>query len=205
MFNDTYVTYTLSRPLDCGTQNSYVISLDTEFDIINAWSTGSSDLVYHGGNIKSQTFILNSDGTCTSSGGGDDGGGVDHDKVYSAHGMFMWIGWCLISIMQVYTNRYLRHKWTWRQYLHSILGIFVLILTILAFILALWMSGWKLIFDFTHNLIGFPMFLLGSLLCIGGMVTSVIKFRIPFAWSTRKKLILSKGHGYFGYLVLLFG
>ena len=75
----------------------------------------------------------------------------------------------------------------------------------LAFILALSASGTGLKFDSTHTQLGFAMFLIGSLLCVGGMVTSAIKFKIPYAWNTRRKILLSKGHGYFAYVVMLFG
>ena len=75
----------------------------------------------------------------------------------------------------------------------------------LAFILALSASGTGLEFDSTHSKLGFAMFLIGSLLCVGGMVTSAIKFKMPYAWNTRRKILLSKGHGYFAYVVMLFG
>jgi hypothetical protein len=144
--------------------------------------------------------LLNEDGTCTAAAAED---GVNHDAVYASHGVIMWTCWCLISVIQVYTNRYLRHKWTWRQYLHSALGFFTIIATLTAALLVFWLADWVK-GNSVHVNMGLSMVILGLLLCIGGIVTSIIKFKIPMAWSTRKKIMLSKFHGYFAYLLIIF-
>ena len=47
-YNDTFVTYDVSRPLDCNIDKSYVISLGVEFPIVMAWLTDTQEIDYHG-------------------------------------------------------------------------------------------------------------------------------------------------------------
>ena len=42
------VSFSLSRPLDCNLDKSYVIPLGESFDIVNAWLTDTEDVDYHG-------------------------------------------------------------------------------------------------------------------------------------------------------------
>ena len=84
------------------------------------------------------------------------------------------------------------------------MGIFVFIATLTAAMLVLWLYGWALGTS-KHVYMGLTMTIVGLLLCIGGVVTSIIKFKMPMDWNTRKKIMLSRGHGYFAYVVMLYG
>ena len=60
------VTMSVTRPLDCGGDKSYVIPLDKSFDVINAWLTTTYEVKFHGDdNFKTgDTFYLGEDGSC---------------------------------------------------------------------------------------------------------------------------------------------
>ena len=45
---DDWVTFAVTRPLDCGIESSYVIELDAELSLIAAWNPESPQLSYHG-------------------------------------------------------------------------------------------------------------------------------------------------------------
>ncbi len=59
---DTTVTFAVTRPLDCGIENSYVVQLDTELSLISAWNPDSPTLSFHGENFSEFTQTLDSDG-----------------------------------------------------------------------------------------------------------------------------------------------
>ena len=199
--SDDSVLFKYSRPLECDNDQTFVIPIGTSFDIINAWNPDSYKMSYHESNKRSGTFTLFEDGTCLGGGGGDEGGD-DHNGKFIAHGYIMWFSWCLISIMQIFTNRYLRHKWKWRQLLHSVLGFISLLLFGTGTLIAFQASGWIFSVSF-HAIIGRVAVILGLFLVFAGIFTSYIKFKRPMEWNTNKKLCLSKCHGIFGYLVIL--
>lgn len=59
-----FVVFNVTRPLDCGIANTYVVQLDTNFTVINAWNPTNPELSYHGPNETSYWTILDSTGSC---------------------------------------------------------------------------------------------------------------------------------------------
>lgn len=49
----------------------------------------------------------------------------------------MWTAWVVISLNQIYTNRYFAVKWRWNKIVHAILGAISMVLTIIGGLLAL--------------------------------------------------------------------
>jgi len=101
---DGFVIFNTTRPLDCGIANTYVVQLSSAMKLITAWNPSSPTLSFHDGNYFGFTQTLDADGTCVSTEG-------DHNAQYYTHGIFMWFSWAVIGLAQIYTNRYLRHKW----------------------------------------------------------------------------------------------
>ena len=86
--------------------------------------------------------------------------------------------------------------------MHTFFGLFSLLSFVVATYLTFWASGWTFGNSF-HCKFGLSGVILGSLLFIGGIVSTIVKYRIPMEWNTKKKLKISSFHGYFGYLFIL--
>ena len=61
------VDFTVTRPLDCGIDTSYVVQVDAELDLIAAWNPKSPEMSFHGANHLEFKQTLGSDGTCGAS------------------------------------------------------------------------------------------------------------------------------------------
>ena len=57
---------------------------------------------------------------------------VNNKPQYYTHGVFMWTSWALIGLLQISTNRYLKHHWRWSKIVHSVLGFFAMALVVTA-------------------------------------------------------------------------
>jgi len=68
-------------------------------------------------------------------------------------------------------NRYMKHHWKWRQLAHSVSGILMQILTVLAFIITFDASGWKIILNAPHARVANPTVWVGVCTAFGGMIT----------------------------------
>ena len=69
--------------------------------------------------------------------------------------------------------------------------------------MAFWADGW-IRSTSVHAKMGLSGVILGALTAVGGVVTSIIKFKIPMQWNTSLKLKLAYGHRIFGYLIIIF-
>lgn len=90
-------------------------------------------------------------------------------KFPKIHGYLMWFAWTIIGMIQIWTGRYLQHYWRWRQFLHSVLGGLIGILTLSGAIVMLDWLGWNFYFDHLHNFVGILSVFLGLLLVLGGI------------------------------------
>lgn len=80
----------------------------------------------------------------------------------------MWISWTLICVAQVWTNRYLKHHWKWRQAAHTTLGVLSLLLTLAATLIILDTLHWE--FEkFLHNVLGAIFMVFCQLLILSGI------------------------------------
>ena len=63
--SDGFVQFTVTRPLDCGIETTYVVQTGVAVSAISAWNPGSPQLSYHGSANHIQfTQTFNTDGTC---------------------------------------------------------------------------------------------------------------------------------------------
>ena len=105
--------------------------------MIFSFNPDTYKLDYHGSsNTGYYAIALLSNGGCTT-------GTVSRQKAALSHGVIMWICWTVISLAQIWTNRYLVHYWKWRQTLHSVLGAMSGLLTLIAAIVILNWMDWK--------------------------------------------------------------
>lgn len=68
----------------------------------------------------------------------------DHDKGYIIHGAIMYSCWTVLSLLQIYLGRYLRHKWRWNTFVHSVIGSLILALTIFSLMITLSIQDFKI-------------------------------------------------------------
>lgn len=116
----------------------------------------------------------------------------------------MWTSWALIGLCQIYTNRYLRHKWQWSKTVHAILGFFAMALVITAGFIALKVGGWTINSTSSlHAKAGFSVFILGLLLMLGGVTANIIRLKVNLPWQSKKALFVGKVHKWFGRGIVL--
>lgn len=58
------VEFTTTRKLDCGIDNTFVVQIDVEMDLITAWNPNKNNLSYHGQNKYEFVQIFSPIGTC---------------------------------------------------------------------------------------------------------------------------------------------
>lgn len=121
------------------------------------------------------------------------------------HGVFMWVGWAVIGLLQICTNRYWRAQWRWNKVVHAILGFASLLLTLVAGFIGLVLSKWQInSASSLHSKVGFAAFLMGVVLMLGGMVANITRLMIAMPWKTKRVLLLGKVHKWFGRIVIIF-
>ena len=125
------------------------------------------------------------------------------DSFYAYHGFVMWGAWTLVGLLQLYTNRYWKHFWRWRQTLHSIAGLLSLVLVIIFGLIALSKADWK-IAKTKHTIAGFVTLVAAFLLMLGGVFSGWILKVKSNQWDMLGKIKMKAVHKYFGIL-LLFG
>ena len=117
----------------------------------------------------------------------------------------MWGSWFVCGLGLLVTKRYIKKYWMPMQLLHTLLGTFVLIVTI---IFALSVAEWKHTTDNLHNLFGTIFLFLAILGALTGYVLGgLMKFyQGDKAWSPKEKAeIIGKIHRWSGYTLLLLG
>ena len=115
----------------------------------------------------------------------------------------MWVSWTLISLVQIYLTRYLKHRWRWNKLVHSILGVFSLTLLITAGFLALHAKDWK-IESTLHAKAGLAMFIIGLVYMISGLAAIYVRLFQDIDWGKSKFVrYVGKVHKYFGIAVLI--
>ena len=198
------MTVTVERPLECTGitdlhGDSYVIQLDTSLSLCMAWNPDSPDLSFHNGNILQFTQMFDSTGlTCTVV------EAANHNLQYYIHGIFMWMTWALIGLLQICTNRYWRHKWRWNKIVHAVLGFFAAALIITAGFIAIKIGGWTINSQSSlHAKLGFSIFILGLSLMLGGIIGNIIRLKVEMPWKTKKALLVGKVHKWYGRFIII--
>jgi len=123
---------------------------------------------------------------------------------YYVHGVFMWISWAVIGLLQIWTNRYMRAHWRWNKVVHAILGFAALLFVLIAGFIALSVGGWTINSNSElHAKLGFSFFILGLVLMVGGIVANVTRLKIAMPWKTKQVLLLGKVHKWFGRSIVI--
>lgn len=114
----------------------------------------------------------------------------------------MWFAWSVISLGQLYTNRYAKHWWQYRHAVHNVLGMLMGGLTVAGIVIVLKWLGWAFYFDHYHNVAGMIFMVLCMMLVLGGIFNQINRSFINNDWNTKRLLRASSGHKYFGYFII---
>jgi hypothetical protein len=97
----------------------------------------------------------------------------------------------------------MKHKWRWRQFVHSLFGIGALVLTLIGAIIILKFVNWNFYVDHFHNVAGAIYVLVAILLGSSGIYLLIFRKFSNFEWSSYKLQQRIRIHKTFGYSVLI--
>ena len=121
-------TYTISRNLNTGDSQDYMIS-DGSHNMIYSYGSSTS-MGYHGvSNYGAITLTTDSSTRTTSISSGSVS--IDTDNA-TIHGLLLYFAWGVLGFVLVISGRYFKYFYLFRIYLHAMIGIIVLILSIIA-------------------------------------------------------------------------
>ena len=107
------------------------------------------------------------------------------DNFYAYHGIVMWSCWTIIGLLQIYTNRYLKHFWRCRHALHSIAGTISVLLVSASALFALKKNDWT-IQKTPHTIGGVITFAFTLLIGIGGISLAIVLKFSTNDWDSMK-------------------
>ena len=105
------VKFYSSRPLGLTAPDTYQIPLDTEFPVVFA-GANVPFVAYHDSHVGSLTITLLSNGSCIF--GPPPPPTVFGARTKTIHGLTLFTAWTLFALIQLSTNRYMKHLWRWR-------------------------------------------------------------------------------------------
>ena len=119
------------------------------------------------------------------------------DSFYAYHGILMWSCWTIIGLLQIYTNRYLKHFWKWRHTLHYVAGTISVLLISASALFALSKNDWTIQVA-PHSIAGVITFGLSVLLGLGGIFSAIVLKYSTSDWDAMKFIKGKVVHKIFG-------
>jgi hypothetical protein len=174
VLEDNSVHFTSVRDLETHPDN-FVIPLDKQIKMVCAYSDAMHSLLEDKKEFG-WTMMLNSDGTST--GGRKLGfGGDNYTPVpwLTVHGIMMWLAWSLLGLVQIVTNRYMVHKYSYREVIHFWSGIAMFAITLPSLLIVYPMEHWKITMNKPNMAVLNLTFMIGLLVLINGIVTLWIR------------------------------
>ena len=174
--------------------------------MVCAYVDSTYTLKYHGSSNHFQwTMTLASNG---GSSGGEHKFMFDKQTWINIHGLTMWFAWSIGGLVQIISNRYFKHKYAWRQFVHTLTGLLMCLTVISGFTIVFGLSGWALMFDFArHNMhptFGNATVFFGVAVTIGGLAAESLRRFGTYDWRSSLVLSVGKIHKVFGYLLICF-
>ena len=121
-------TYTVSRSLNTGDAQDYSIP-DGRTNMIYAYGSGTT-IGYHGnGNYGALAINVDSANRVVTIEGGTIDYSTDNALI---HGLILYMAWGLLSVLLIISGRYSKYFYFLRTYVHGIIGLLTLILTVIA-------------------------------------------------------------------------
>ena len=114
------------------------------------------------------------------------------------HGVALWSAWCIMGQISIISNRYLKHFWRYRNAVHVLSGLFILITTLWYGFYGLWKMN--SIAPDPHAKLGITVASCVSVLVVLGVVAR--KTLGNFTEDMKAMLFWKKFHKIFAYLFL---
>ena len=112
-------------------------------------------------------------------------------EMYLIHGIGMWVAWGLLGLMQMVSNRYMKHHWTVAMWLHRISAGLIWSITVGMSFLAFDSESWSLKKGI-HPLMGVGILATVTLPILGGLFA---RSKIQNSrWNTAGSLKIKLGH-----------
>jgi hypothetical protein len=106
----------------------------------------------------------------------------------------MFAAWTVAAIIQMFSGRYLKLYWRWRIFIHGVIGLIVLYLTIMGLIWARRGVDHKWKFKWLHMAYSIPVVFLLFFLVFQGMFAYYLLRIANMDWNTRYILWMSAAH-----------
>lgn len=128
-------------------------------------------------------------------------------QFYRSHGWWLWVCWGILSYTMLLTKRYMNFAWFPGQLLHSLVGYFITIVTLVwsfkALAFAQWVAGAN-----PHIALGLIVLSLVFVVAITGIASIMLgRFCPSKSWTHHKEAhnMVGSFHKYAGYFIIMCG
>jgi hypothetical protein len=103
------------------------------------------------------------------------------------HGFWMWFCWSVVSLLLIFTNRYLKHFYQWRQIAHVVLGSACVGLTWFE-VKKAWQMRKEILVQGKHPQTAMLLYNFMFYILIIGAVGMLARFTFMRGWETKKQV-----------------
>ena len=89
---------------------------------------------------------------------------------FMVHGSMLWTSWGLLSILQIASNRYMKANWESYHWIHRLVGMTMVVITIFYATYSFGYLGWNILNNW-HSYFVFPILFLILFIAAGGIIT----------------------------------
>lgn len=111
---------------------------------------------------------------------------------FKLHGWMMWASWGLLSLIQIGTNRYLKHCWKLNMWIHRLAGTTMLFITFGFGIYGIKRLNWEIDSSTPHAVLGVICLSLVGIIFIAGIVARLLLEKKR--WATKLLLRVKMCH-----------
>lgn len=124
-------------------------------------------------------------------------------------GWWLWIAWCLLSVIMVTTRRYMSFAWLTGTVIHSIIGLLITGITLFFSFVGMQHLEWRIDKITQHTFIAIAAFAFTPIMAATGVTIYIIGYcyRGTKRWSNHNEAQVKVGkfHKYFGWFMIFFG
>lgn len=109
------------------------------------------------------------------------------------HAWLMWFCWSIVAMLEIVSNRYLKHLYYAHQWIHSIVGYLSVIASSIGVYEAWKFTGHKIVKQL-HPLCGVITYILFLLVVALGMIAMLMRKFVRKDWETDKLIVWARIH-----------
>ena len=195
---------TTRRAFDTGNNKDFVIQPDMPFVWCYAYRTGNGDFLIH---KEREIFSVEFSSSGVAVERIVDLTEFKRNDFYEAHGWWMWTAWMPIGLLLLITKRYAKKHWNCMHMIHSLLGLFVVMTTLVWTFKIIDYFDWEFNTDL-HSIAGFISCTLSVVVGASGSFTAALAqfYNGEKAWTPKEKVTKAgKFHKQAGYFMLFIG